>query len=249
MLVLITAAGSGLRFVREGITTPKPLIRPRELSLLEFTLLSFELLPGDQLLIAVQRSHHVREQLEDSISALFPDRPVHWIELDRPYPGQLATALTALEQFDPQGDTSLLIHNCDTSFSWKADLRPPSESYGSMAVFTAEGEHWSFGKPHPEHPDRAVAIAEKQRISNLASIGLYGFRSMQRFLVDARQQLDHGHPLNGEHFVAPLLQSALAQGETILLPRAEGVQVYGTPTELAHCFEICIDQLKEIQGR
>jgi hypothetical protein len=107
-----------------------------------------------------------------------------------------------------------------------------------MAVFPAEGEHWSFGQPDPNNPGRAIAIAEKRRISDLASIGLYGFGSTARFLADARSQLDgNGNAtVNGEHYVAPLLNAAIANGETVLLPRVEGVQLYGTPTELCSTF-------------
>lgn len=248
MLLLITAAGAGSRFKREGMVTPKPLIQVNGLTLLEHTLSSFALQPGDHLLIAVQRSHWIPEQLEGRLSAALPQVALHWVQLDAILPGQLVTAVHALNQTLPQlasaaaADPTLLIHNCDTGFIWHENLRPTSDAYGSMAVFPAEGEHWSFGQPHPNDPSRAIAIAEKRRISELASIGLYGFSSTSRFLADAERLLAvdaaSSIAVNGEHYVAPLLNSAIATGETVMLPRVMGVRLYGTPSELCRTFGI-----------
>jgi dTDP-glucose pyrophosphorylase len=244
MLLLITAAGEGSRFRDAGIGVPKPLIRVQGHTLLEHTISSFTLTSDDQLLIAVQRAHAVPEQLGDRLQALLPHVEQHWLELDGLLPGQLATAVTALEQTLPVGDPALLIHNCDTGFAWQHNLLPGAEAYGSMAVFPAEGEHWSFGKPDPHDPSRAIAIAEKKRISELASIGLYGFHSVRRFLSDAQHQLRSGDTVKGEHYVAPLLQRALSQGKTVELPRVCGVHLYGTPAELCSSFRISLEQLR-----
>ena len=244
MLLLITAAGEGSRFKAEGISVPKPLIQVQGLTLLEHTLRSFSLSPGDQLLIAVRRSHGVRDQLGDRLQQAFPLVGQHWLELEALLPGQLATAVAALERTMLDGDQPLLIHNCDTGFAWQNDLLPSAEAYGSMAVFPADGEHWSFGQPDPHDPTRAIAIAEKRRISELASIGLYGFQSARRFLSDARQQLNSGNTVRGEHYIAPLLQRALSQGETVQLPRVGGVRLYGTPTELCASFQITLEKLR-----
>ena len=244
MLLLITAAGEGSRFRTAGITVPKPLIQVQGRSLLEHTLGSFALSAGDQLLIAVQQAHALPQQLGDRLQETFPSVNLQWLELDALLPGQLATAVAALEQSPTEGNPALLIHNCDTGFSWQSDLLPSAEAYGSMAVFQAEGEHWSFGKPDPHEPSRAIAIAEKQRISEWASIGLYGFQSVSRFLSDARQHLRSGDTVRGEHYVAPLLQRALSQGSNVQLPRVGGVRLYGTPAELCASFKITLEQLQ-----
>lgn len=244
MLLLITAAGKGSRFQLENIKTPKPLIRVKGKTLLEHTLDSFNLSPDDQLLIAVQRAHEIPKQLDGHLHLAFPKVNLKWIELETILPGQLYTAVTALEQNLPDQSQPLLIHNCDTGFNWRDDLLPKDKAYGSMAVFPAEGDHWSFGKPDPLHPNQAIAIAEKKRISNLASIGLYGFRSVELFLNDAHKQLDNGNTVKGEHYVAPLLQQAINQGEVIQLPRVDGVRTYGTPKELCNSFEIKFEDLQ-----
>lgn len=247
-LILIPAAGEGSRFRKAGISTPKPLIRVQGLSLLEHTLASFQLKAGDDLLLAVRRQHGVREQLEASILSRHPGVALHWVELDTLLPGQLATSQVAIaELLQHQPDLSarpLLIHNCDTGFQWNASLGRIS-GFASMAVFQADGDHWSFGLPDPTNPERALAIAEKERISDLASIGLYGFRSTSAFLDAALTQLRQGTTVRGEHYIAPMLQIAISAGESVALPRVEGVRLYGTPEELLRTFAISLDSLRQ----
>ena len=138
MLLLITAAGKGSRFQLENIKTPKPLIRVKGKTLLEHTLDSFNFKPDDQLLIAVQRAHEIPNKLDNHLKRILPQVNLQWIELEAILPGQLFTAVTALEQHQPEQNLPLLIHNCDTGFNWQDNLLPENEAYGSMAVFPAK---------------------------------------------------------------------------------------------------------------
>ena len=248
LTLLITAAGAGRRFQGHGIEPPKPLIKVRGRTLLEHTLDSFELLDGDALLITTQRRHNLPSQLDQRFCCRWPGVQLHWFELDTLPPGQLATAQMSIENWLNQEASAqhrnypLLIHNCDTGFHW-SNACLPGELDASMAVFEAEGDHWSFAKPDPDQPDRAIAIAEKERISSQASIGLYGFRSMEHFRCAADWQLEHATPVRGEHYIAPLLHTLIKQGCSVGLPKVDGVRLYGTPTELCKTFDLSIDQL------
>lgn len=256
MNLLLTAAGAGSRFRREGISTPKPLIQVHGRELLLHALASFRLIPGDRLLLGVQEHHGVRQRLERVLAEELPGVQVDWVELKELLAGQLATAVAcvsrAWRESDQAMEAPLLIHNCDTGFAWPAGggtTLLPGEAYGSMAVFPAEGEHWSFGRPDPADPGRALEIREKSRISPLASIGLYGFRRGDEFLADAQRWLEEAQTLGGEHFVAPLLQGALERGETVRLPRVEGVRLFGTPQELCSTFGIELAELRRQNAR
>ena len=243
--VLIPAAGAGRRFERQGITPPKPLIQIAEKSLLEHTLSSFRFETDDQLILAVQKQHRIREQLGEKLQRHYPNLLIHWVELDALLPGQLATARAAVEASTIEPNHALLIHNCDTGFRWSSALEKV-DGFAAMAVFEAAGDHWSFGCPDPSDPGRAIAIAEKQRISPLASIGLYSFSSSEAFLTLAEQQLRDGSSLRGEHYIAPMLQRAIEQGLRVSLPRVDGVRLFGTPEELCREFMISLDQLKRL---
>lgn len=248
LTLLITAAGAGRRFRDHGIKPAKPLIQVRGRTLLEHTLDSFELVDGDALLITSQRRHHLPSQLDHRLRGRWPGVQLHWFELEALPPGQLATAKMSVEHWLTQEGSEqhrsdpLLIHNCDTGFRW-SNACLPGDLDASMAVFEAEGDHWSFAKPDPDRPNRAIAIAEKERISSHASIGLYGFSSIERFWSTADWQLKHAAPVKGEHYIAPLLQTLIEQGCSVGIPQVEGIRLYGTPIELCNTFALSLDQL------
>lgn len=244
--ILIPSAGSGQRFAKMGIEVPKPLIKVDGVTLLERSLSSFKVNQNDTLIITTQLIHEVKKILKPRIDYLFPNNHVVWLEVDELLPGQLSTCNYTLRLLTSSNIISkcdkLYIHNCDTQFTWNSNL-DDFHSFGLMAVFQAEGDHWSFGKPSPNNKSLAIEIAEKKRISNLASIGLYGFKSVDEFLEASNNHLIHGSKLNNEFYIAPMLQSAINQGKSIYMPEVGGVQLFGTPKELCKTFEISVDEL------
>ena len=246
--LLITAAGAGSRFTKEGLLTPKPLIKVQGRTLLEHTLESFNLEANDTVLITTQRVHCLPAQLGDKLQQMFPKTRVQWLELDQLLPGQLATAQASTDHWLQNKDAKinpinpLLIHNCDTGFQWHPHCLPINTD-ASMPVFKAQGDHWSFGQPDPSNPIKAIAIAEKKRISDLASIGLYGFKSMELFHQLAKKQLKSSETVRGEHYIAPMLEKLIKQGKHVSLPRINGVRLYGTPAELLNTFDISMQDL------
>lgn len=245
-IILIPAAGEGKRFQLMGIKQPKPLIQVHKRTLLEHTIDCFPLSKGDKLLICTQSRHNVRFKLKNKLEKLYPNISINWHELNELMPGQLATAVASISKLSDEininNNYSLFIHNCDTGFKWSKSL-DKVQTFASMAVFKAAGSHWSFAKESTELPGIAVEIAEKKRISELASIGLYGFRSSAEFLDHGSKSLRIGRTINGEHYIAPMLQAAISSGEKISIPRVSNVKMYGTPQELCKTFNVSLDEL------
>ena len=171
---------------------------------------------------------------------------ITWLEIDDLLPGQLCTSyhtLTKLIEEDKAIEKlPVWIHNCDTGFTWNNQLSR-IEGFSSMPVFNADGTHWSFGKPDPQNINQAIKIAEKNRISDLASIGMYGFESIKQFIQAAEHELKYGIQVNGEHYIAPMLQSFIERGKIVTLPRVSGVRLYGTPNELCKTFNLKLEDL------
>ena len=240
--ILIPAAGLGSRFKKEGIKTPKPLIQCGGKTLLELTLESFTFHEDDSLIIAVQKTHQVKEFFSSGINVDLNGIKINWVELDHLPQGQLVTSINALENCDINLNNELWIHNCDTGFKWNSSL-DSLKTFASMPVFEAIGDHWSFAKPNEKDATLAIEVAEKRRISNLASIGLYRFKSCEEFLKTAYSHLNNSNTINNEYYIAPMLQRAIESNKTVSIPRIEGVKLYGTPEELCTTFDTTINQL------
>ena len=238
--VLITAAGLGSRFQAAGYTPPKPLIQAAGRTLLEHVLDGLKWTPGDACAVAYLREHHLPQQLNLSSWAQQAGVDLRWVPIEELCNGQLLTAHEALRQL--QWDGVIWIHNCDTGFRWGSALDTAlttPEAFAAMPVFEAEGEHWSFGQPDPAAPQWALQIAEKRRISPLASIGLYGFRDgagLPAAIDTYLRQAALATSGLAEYYIAPFLQWQLEQGRRISLPPVHGVRLFGTPQELERTF-------------
>lgn len=241
MNLIITAAGRGMRFRAHGFQRPKPLIRVHGKELLLWVLESFPEGLFDQWVIVTQSQDQVRSALERPLAERYPSQRIRWLELTSVLNGQLLTACATVRQEELHGP--LYIHNCDTGFSWNDGILC-GDAYGSIPVFAAEGSSWSFVSVDPLQPTRAVEVREKERISDLATIGLYGFASSSEFLQDAAQETAHPERMvKGEYFVAPLYNQAIRRGLLVRAPVVGGVRLYGTPEQVCDTFRISMEEI------
>ena len=175
-------AGRGSRFYDAGYSVPKYEIIAHDRSLFDWSMLSLKnFLRSDSSVIFVclsenKSSDFVLRQTKKLVLA-----NVHIIELKELTDGQATSAYLSRELWNP--DWPLLIYNIDTYVRPDAlkpqDIRPGSD--GWVPCFQVQGEHWSFVKLGDD--GWAVDLAEKQRISNYASIGLYWFSHAGRYVA------------------------------------------------------------------
>jgi dTDP-glucose pyrophosphorylase len=237
--IVITMAGRGSRFYEAGYTVPKYEIMAHGKSLFEWSMVSLQnFLTSDARVIFVclaenKSAAYVREQ-----SAALGLRDVHVVEVDEITDGQATSAYVSRSLWRP--DEPLLVYNIDTYVEPDA-LQPGhirANSDGWVPCFQVPGTHWSFVKLGDD--GWAVDLAEKQRISDFATVGLYWFARASDY-VDAYEQFfaDPKNLVRGERYIAPLYRHLIATGSKISISDlAVGqVHVLGTPTELNQFLE------------
>ena len=135
-------------------------------------------------------------------------------------------------------DEPLIIYNadtwCRTSLEKTLPTMPKSVA-GVLGVFEAPGEKWSFART--DAAGRVVEVAEKKRISNLASTGLYHFTSGAEFVAEADAMIAANERVNNEFYVAPVYNRMIAKGRELRVDVAHEVWVLGTPEDLSHFHE------------
>lgn len=232
--IVITMAGRGSRFYEAGYTVPKYEITAHGKSLFDWSMLSLQnFLTPDARVIFVclaenESSEYVRQQ-----SAALGLRDVHVIELDELTDGQATSAYLSRAFWRP--DQPLLVYNIDTYVEPDAlqpgDIRAGSD--GWVPCFQVPGDHWSFVQLGADQ--WAVDLAEKQRISDFATIGLYWFARAADY-VQAYEQFfaDEKNLVRGERYIAPLYRHLIAAGSKISIADlpVDKVHVLGTPAEL-----------------
>jgi dTDP-glucose pyrophosphorylase len=225
MLLIIPMAGRGSRYANVGYTTPKPLIEIYGKPMLYHAFQSVKNVPYEKVIFIALKEH---EQTY-GVSRLIKEQIVTDFELillDDVTEGQLCTVLTASHYFQP--NQSLLIAASDSYI--ESDIATELEithADGIISVINLPGEQWSFAKT--DEKGRVIEVAEKTRISNHASTGIYYFNDAKRFEQYAQQLIQQKETTKGEYYIMPLYSKLIAEGAQIELSHAKTMWDMGTP--------------------
>ena len=242
MKVIITMAGRGSRFTKQGYTQPKHEIMAGNCSLFSWAIGSLRNFFDETFLFVVRKGGYSPAYLIEEIVRL-GILSYDIIELDEVTRGQADTVMQAAEFVE--ADEDILIYNIDTTI--KPEYLPKEaiiKADGSVPLFEAEGTHWSFAKLD-ERQERITEMAEKRPISSWGSVGLYYFRQWQDFSAAFEAMADQLLTEYGEIYIAPLYNRLIEQEKTIcpvFLPQ-NSYAALGTPEEL----KAFINQLENFQ--
>lgn len=239
MNYIITAAGNGTRFSKEGIKVPKPLIKIKGNELIIWSLLSFDFSPSDKIYIVTLKKDNVKEKLKNKIELFFNISEIHYLELKENLNGQLLSAIETIKYFKIDGP--ILIHNCDTSYNSKS-IKFDSHNeiknfFGSIPYFQASGEHWSFLKID-NNSNNVIDVKEKIKISNNCSVGSYYFLSSSLLIELFEKYLHSIYSIEAEMYIAPLYDFAIKNNYIVKGIKIDFVKLFGTPIELQRTFNV-----------
>lgn len=225
MLLIIPMAGRGSRYSNVGYTTPKPLIEINGKPMLYHAFQSVKDVQYEKVIFIALKEHEetygvsklIREQIVEDFELIL---------LDDVTDGQLCTVLRASEYFKP--NTSILIAASDSYIesTIHKDIQN-SNADGIISVINLPGEQWSFAKTNES--GYVVEVAEKSRISEYASTGLYFFRNVKQFQKEAERIIESSEKTKGEYYISPLYNKLIHKGLLIELSHAKSMWDMGTP--------------------
>lgn len=222
--VLIPMAGLGSRFVEEGYSTPKPLIKVFDKPMIQLAVESLDL--DANYIFIVQKSHRVSFHLDDVLDEIAPGCTI--VEVDGLTEGAAVTALAAKKYID--NDTTLIIANSDQVIKWdSASLKSRVGSQHVIAVFEANDPKWSYCEV-----DKGIVkrVVEKEVISSVANVGIYCWKTGADFVKYAEQMISKNIRVNGEFYIAPVYNEAIADGELVITYDVQEMHGLGTPEDL-----------------
>jgi len=230
VIVVIPLAGRGARFASEGVETPKPFIDVGGEPMLSWAFRSVAALPYSRAVFVALRRHSQRFGLAALASSLAGSR-ASVVEINDVTEGQLCTVLAAREFLDT--DEDLLVASADTVVvsGLAADVETRDAACrGLISVARLPGDRWSFVQV--DESGRAVRVAEKERISDLASTGLYYFSSARELAAEADAMIAARETTRGEYYVIPVYQRYIASGREVRVSEASEVWDMGNPDAL-----------------
>ena len=235
MLIVIPMAGLSRRFAEAGYKIPKYMLEAGGKSLFWHSVNSFKKYFDKASFMFIYRDVQDTGKFVFSECRKLGIADMMTVCLENPTRGQAETVVAGLRTYCISDATELLIFNIDTirkEFDMEeVGLGPNVDGY--IEVFEESGENWSFVRPVQKSRDRVAETAEKRRISNLCSTGLYYFRRagdlIQAFDEEAKE---HSIQAN-EFYVAPLYNRLIRRGQDIRYHKIERNHVLfsGVPEE------------------
>jgi dTDP-glucose pyrophosphorylase len=225
MNILIPMAGLGSRFADKGYALPKPLIKFLSKPMIQHVVESLNI--EGHYIFLVQKDHRVKYHLDDVLDEIAPGCSI--VEVDGLTEGAASTSLLARDLIN--NDEVLVIANSDQIVKWDSDqfLFWLSEFDGITAVFEASDPKWSYVKGDLNY---VTEIAEKRVISNKANVGIYGWTRGSDYVKYAEQMIAKNIRTNGEFYIAPVYNEAIADGKRIYHFPVFEMHGVGTPEDL-----------------
>ena len=234
--IIMPMAGEGSRFLKEGWTTPKPLIMLHGEPLFWHAISSVHIDEVPMKYSFIVRQEHIdKYQIDQQIKTFLPEANI--FSVLKTTRGAVETCLMAEDKI--ADDDGIIVMDCDLEFRSREFLHI-LEQILSLPIEQAEGGALvSFESNEPRYSYAAVGddgyvirTAEKEVISSHALCGAYFFSSGKRFKQVAHQLLNEPEFKKPEYYVSLLYNYLLAEGEKVRLANMEDYYSYGTPEEL-----------------
>lgn len=234
--IIMPMAGEGSRFLKEGWTTPKPLIQlhGKELFLHAIGSISSDAIPMKYSFI-VRQEHIEQYEIDRKIKAILPEASV--FSVLKTTRGAVETCLMARKAIDY--NDAILVMDCDLEFRSKSFndticnilAKPANKVNGGMLVsFDSDMPRYSYASV--DETGRVTRTAEKEVISKHALCGAYFFSNAESFLYAADLLMNETNFSKPEYYVSLLYNYLLKRGDYVGLAKMEEYYSYGTPEEL-----------------
>jgi dTDP-glucose pyrophosphorylase len=233
MTVLIPMAGAGSRFEKAGYTFPKPLIEVNNKPMIQVVVDNLNI--EANYVFVVQKSHREKYNLDNLLNLIAPGCQI--IETDGLTEGAACTALLAKEYIN--NENPLFFANSDQFVEWNSNefmySLNESNADGGIVTFKATHPKWSFVKINEY--GYATEVAEKNPISDNATVGFYYWKHGSDFVKYAEEMIRKNIRVNNEFYVCPVFNEAIADHKKIKTFNAEKMYGLGTPEDLTNYLE------------
>lgn len=212
--VIIPMAGQGERFKFAGYQIPKPLLPIHGVEMFKWVIANLYDPRVESYTLIVSEALGIELQVEKISKTL--GIKIHLKKLAKLTDGPATTVSLGLRGL--KRDQPLVVANSDQYVDCNiADfyntLQENSTNDGTILTMNDSDPKWSYVKLDS---DQLVSeVQEKRVISEIATVGIYGFKSVSLFADSYIQMKDKNIRTNGELYVAPMYNELIANGYRI----------------------------------
>ena len=219
-------AGGGTRYALEGYKTPKPLIPVAGVPMVVRAIGSLGKLDAVELIVIALEEH----ERKYNITGLLQENNIEaeLVLIPAVTEGQLCTILCAEHLFTAVDRVLIVPSDTYIRTSVIETIEALSEDVaGLISVYNLPGDRWSFAKT--DSTGKVIEVAEKVRISDYASTGIYYFSNAAQFLKYAHAMVQGDERTKGEFYVIPVYGKMIDDGLAVRILEAQEMHDMGTP--------------------
>lgn len=228
LVVVLPMSGLGSRFaaVPDKYPLPKPFLNVRGKTMVQMVVDNLSL--DAEFVFIVQKEHCEKYNLDIILPLISSDCKI--VQVDKLTDGAACSVLLAKDYIN--NDKHLLVANSDQFIDWNgaSDFiysMVSQNADGGILTFERENDpKWSYVKT--DLKGDVVAVAEKQVISNLASIGIYYWKHGSDYVESAEEMIKYKLKVNGEYYVCPTYSILINKGKKIRTFDIDKNKFYGT---------------------
>ena len=209
MNVVIPMAGAGKRFLDNGISTPKPFVDVFGKSMIQRVVESIDI--ECNFIFIVRKEHYDEFDLNSILNKIAPSCKI--VIANELTEGAACTVLLAKEHID--NNSPLLICDSDSLVYFEKKLLNNYLIDGAILTFKDTKPCWSYVESSG-NLQRIKSVQEKNPISEYASSGRYYWKHGKDFVFYAEKMIQQDIRSNGEFYVSPVYNLAIAQNKYIM---------------------------------
>ena len=236
-VIIIPMAGEGKRFKNEGIQKPKFMIEVKNKTLFEWSIDSLPINIAKKIIFICLEEHEKKFKVSKFIKKIMdkdcPNSKYELVFIKNITGGQVETVLNAKHLVRPEN--SIIIYNIDTRFistrlKSKILTMKNKDVDGLLGCYPSNDENLSFVKLNEK--GFVEQVAEKQKISDYASTGLYIFTRAEQFFKTGQEMIEKENKIKNEYYVSEIYNMLLKLNAKFEIDIAEEFTALGTPNDL-----------------
>jgi capsule biosynthesis phosphatase len=234
MNIIIPIGGLGERFKNEKYTFPKPLIKSLGKSVIFWNIENIRSSAEDTIYIVYRKEFDIFN-FQDLINNKFRDKNIKFIKIENDTRGASETVLYGLNEMSPDElmETTLVL---DSDSFYVDDVVGVSKMFKKNLIFYAEdkGDSPIFSYIKIEESGKVIDIKEKEKISDLACVGAYCFKSGEILKNTIKDILIKGERYKNEYYISDVYKKLLTSEEEpeVISYKIENFVCLGTPNQL-----------------
>lgn len=208
MILIIPIGGLGERFKKNNYKKPKALINLFGKTLITYLLDNLNVSNIDYIYIPYNKEY-LKFRFEDFLIKKYPNYNFKFYVLENNTRGCLETLNISLNHLNLTEDSPLLCLDCDNFYSTDIITKWNGENKVFSIIDKQENPIYSYIKLNSDNT--IVDIIEKNKISDNACTGAYGFSSVFELLKYSKQVISEEKFVKNEFYMSTVIKEMISQ--------------------------------------